>query len=235
MENTPEAAGAAPAPQTEATPTNTNPAPEQAPDMHGFTSEQLADMQKFFQANGGYDKVKSRISNPTPAPAEEQKPVEPAQPTEPEKPAYRAPAGSITPQEFLAQQYFGALSREEKYASIAKEVESGAVLKDMAEFNIHPLNEDGSLNDAMVRKFLDFKAQTVAAKQSSAMPEAGSAPTVDYIPVDGDIKDMRQAMAILQQDSAYRSAGQAGHPSAKQAEEFMRSVLNPNMPKDQKQ
>ena len=55
MENTPEAAGAAPAPQTEATPTNSNPEPAQAPDMHGFTSEQLADMQKFFQANGGYD------------------------------------------------------------------------------------------------------------------------------------------------------------------------------------
>ena len=52
MENTPEAAGAVPAPQTEATPTNYNPEPAQAPDMHGFTSEQLADMQKFFQANG---------------------------------------------------------------------------------------------------------------------------------------------------------------------------------------
>lgn len=239
MENTPEAPVTTEV-KSEATP-NTNPESAQAqgapaaPDMHGFTSEQLADMQKFFQANGGYDKVKSRISNPTPAPVQEQKPIDPESPVEPEKPAYRAPAGSITPQEFLAQQYFGALSREEKYASIAKEVESGAVLKDMAEFNIRPLNEDGSLNDAMVRKFLDFKAQTVAARQSSAMPEAGSAPTVDYIPVDGDIKDMRQAMAILQQDSAYRSAGQAGHPNAKQAEEFMRSALNPNMPKDQKQ
>lgn len=231
MENTPNEAPAAAPAESVATPNNNS----TQPDMYGFTSEQLADMKKFFDNNGGYDKVKSRISNPTPAPVQEQKPVEPERPVEPEKPAYRAPAGSITPQEFLAQQYFGALSREEKYANIAKEVESGAVLRDMAEFNIHPLNEDGSLNDAMVRKFLDFKAQTVAAKQSSAMPEAGSAPTVDYIPVDGDIKDMRQAMAILQQDSAYRSAGQAGHPSAKQAEEFMRSALNPNMPKDQKQ
>lgn len=231
MENTPNEAPAAAPAESVATPNNNS----TQPDMYGFTSEQLADMKKFFDNNGGYDKVKSRISNPTPAPVQEQKPVEPERPIEPEKPAYRAPAGSITPQEFLAQQYFGALSREEKYANIAKEVESGAVLRDMAEFNIHPLNEDGSLNDAMVRKFLDFKAQTVAAKQSSAMPEAGSAPTVDYIPVDGDIKDMRQAMAILQQDSAYRSAGQAGHPSAKQAEEFMRSALNPNMPKDQKQ
>lgn len=227
MENTPEAAGAVPAPQTEATPTNSNPEPVQAPDMHGFTSEQLADMQKFFQANGGYDKVKSRISNPTPAPVQEQKPVEPTQPVEPPKPAYKAPAGSITPQEFLAQQYFGALSHEEKYAAIAKEVESGAVLRDMAAFNIHPMNEDGSINDAMVRRFLDMKAATVAARQPASMPEAGAAPTVDYVPVEGDIRDMQQAMAVLQQDSALRAAGMAGHPSADAAEKFMRETLNP--------
>ena len=227
MENTPEAAGAAPAPQTEATPTNSNPEPAQAPDMHGFTSEQLADMQKFFQANGGYEKVKSRISNPTPAPVQEQKSVEPTQPIEPPKPAYKAPAGSITPQEFLAQQYFGALSHEEKYAAIAKEVESGAVLRDMAAFNIHPMNEDGSINDVMVRRFLDMKAATVAARQPASMPEAGAAPTVDYVPVEGDIRDMQQAMAVLQQDSALRAAGMAGHPSADAAEKFMRETLNP--------
>lgn len=227
MENTPEAAGAAPAPQTEATPTNSNPEPAQVPDMHGFTSEQLADMQKFFQANGGYDKVKSRISNPTPAPVQEQKPVEPTQPAAPAQPAYKAPAGSITPQEFLAQQYFGALSHEEKYAAIAKEVESGAVLRDMAAFNIHPMNEDGSINDVMVRRFLDMKAATVAARQPASMPEASAAPTVDYVPVEGDIRDMQQAMAVLQQDSALRAAGMAGHPSADAAEKFMRETLNP--------
>lgn len=227
MENNPEAAGVAPAPQTEATPTNSNSEPVQAPDMHGFTSDQLADMQKFFQANGGYDKIKSRISNPAPAPVQEQKPVEPVQPAAPAQPAYRAPAGSITPQEFLAQQYFGALSHEEKYAAIAKEVESGAVLRDMAAFNIHPLNEDGSINDTMVRRFLDMKAQTVVAHQSSATPEASSAPTVDYVPVEGDIRDMRQAMAVLQQDSSLRRSGHAGHPAAEAAEKFMREQLNP--------
>lgn len=226
MENTPEAAGAAPAPQTEATPTNSNPEPAQAPDMHGFTSDQLADMQKFFQANGGYDKVKSRISNPAPAP-EPPKPAEPERFTEPEKPAYMPPVGSIRPDEFLAQQYFGALSREDKYAAISKEIESGAVLKDMAAFNIRPLNEDGSINDTMVRRFLDMKAQTVVAHQSSVTPEASNAPTVDYVPVEGDIKDMRQAMAVLQQDSMLKRGGQAGHPAAEAAEKFMREQLNP--------
>lgn len=230
MENTPEAAGVAQAPQTEATPnTNSEPQAPAMPDMHGFTSEQLADMRKFYDANGGYDKVKSRISNPAqaPAPAPAQAPEAAQAPTAPAQPAYKAPAGSITPQEFLAQQYFGALSHEEKYAAIAREVESGAVLKDMAAFNIHPMNEDGSINDVMVRRFLDMKAATVAARQPASMPEASAAPTVDYVPVEGDIKDMAQAMAVLQQDSSLRAAGVAGHPSAEAAEKFMRETLNP--------
>lgn len=237
MDNTPEAAGAAPAPQTEATPINTT--PEQAPaapDMHGFTSDQLADMKRFFESQGGYEKVKSRISNPqnysepkveqnvlnTPAPNDvSQQPVQ-AQ----EQPTYQAPAGSITPQEFLAQQYFGALAREEKYASIAKEVESGAVLKDMAALNIRPINQDGSINDTMVRRYLDLKAQTVVAKQTSAVPEASAAPTVEYAPFDDNNMDMNSAMAVLQQDSMLRSRGLAGNPQAAKAEEFMKKVLN---------
>ena len=74
MENAPEAPAEAPkAPESEATP-NTNQEQQAAPDMHGFTSDQLAEMQKFFEANGGFDKIKSRISNPEP------KVEQPAQP-----------------------------------------------------------------------------------------------------------------------------------------------------------
>ena len=226
MENAPEAPAEAPkAPESEATPTNTNPEPAQAPDMHGFTSEQLADMQKFFQANGGYDKVKSRISNPTPAPAEEQKPVEPAQPVQPrvEEPVYRAPAGSITAEEFLAKQYFGSLAQEEKYASISNEIANGDVLKEMASFNIQPLNRDGSINDQMVRRYLDLKAQTVPAKQSGANPEASAAPTVDYIPVGEKIDNINQAYDIIRQDASLKSRGMAGHPEVAKAEEFIKN------------
>ena len=241
MENTPEAAGVAQAPQTEATPTNSNPEPAQAPaqmpDMHGFTSDQLADMKKFFEANGGFDKIKARISNPepihkidqTPAQAIDQTPTQVVQPqAQPGQPAtYRAPEGSITAQEFLAQQYFSSLANDPKYEAIADDVRSGAILKDMAAFNIRPLNQDGSINDTMVRRYLDLKAQTVVAKQTSTTPEAGAAPTVDYAPYNENGMDMKQAMAILQQDSALRARGMGGHPNAAQAEEFMKKTLNP--------
>lgn len=231
MENTPEAP-VTPEVKSEATPnTNTeqttSPAPA-APDMHGFTSDQLADMKKFFEANGGFDKIKAKISNPepkveqnvlnTPAPkVEEQAPAQPA---------YKAPVGSITREEFLAKQYFSSLAKEEKYASIAKDVESGTLLDEMVAFNIKPINPDGSINDAMVRRYLDLKAQTVVAKQTSTTPEASAAPTVEYAPYDEKTLTMQQAVAILQQDSALKAHGQGGHPNAQQAEEFMKKILN---------
>lgn len=244
MENTPEAAGAAQAPQTEATPIiNSTPAPAQiqtsapvAPDMHGFTSDQLADMKKFFDSQGGYEKVKSRISNPQNYSESAQKPNLDAtqalqnqqeQMKAPTQPAYHAPLGSITRDEFVAQEYAQALSRDPAFASISEEIANGAFLKDMAKLNIRLVNQDGSLNDGQVREYLRLKAATVAAKQTQVTPEASAAPTVDYAPYDENNMDMQKAMAILQQDSALREQGQAGHPHSQDAEAFMKKLLNP--------
>lgn len=230
MENTPEAP-VTPEVKSEATP-NTNPEPAKAqeapaaPDMHGFTSEQLADMQKFFQANGGYDKVKSRISNPTPASVQEQKPVEPARPAEPAAAPYMPPDGAITQQEIFAKTYFDSLASQEKYAGISKEISSGAVLKEMAELGIRVMNPDGSINAGTVTKYLDRIAQTVPAKQSGAEPEASAAPTVDYVPVGENIKTADEARQVIMQDTQLRARGMAGHPAAQKAEEFLRNLLS---------
>lgn len=235
MADTPNEAPAAPA-ESVATP-NTNPtqpqdtqtqAPSQ-PDMHGFTSEQLADMKKFFDNNGGFDAIKSKISNPAPAPApaEEQKPVEPAQPVSaPQEPEYKAPAGSITRDEYFTKRYFLDLAGEEKYAGIAKEIASGEVLKEMASLGIRAVNQDGSINASVVNEFLDLKAKTVPAKQSGAEPEAAAAPTVDYIPVGDGIKSMEEARAIIMQDMELKRSGQAGHPNVKMAEDYLRDSLS---------
>lgn len=230
MENSPEAP-VTPEVKSEATP-NTNPEPAKAqeapaaPDMHGFTSEQLADMQKFFQANGGYDKVKSRISNPTPASVQEQKPVEPARPAEPAVAQYMPPEGAITQQEIFAKTYFDSLASQEKYAGISKEISSGAVLKEMAELGIQVMNPDGSINAGTVTKYLDRIAKTVPAKQSGAEPEASAAPTVDYVPVGENIKTADEARQVIMQDTQLRARGMAGHPAAQKAEEFLRNLLS---------
>ena len=235
MADTPtEAAAPAPAGETVATPTNTNTEPAKAPetnsvDLHGFTQEDLAGMRTFIDNNGGWDKIKSRISNPE-KPVE--KPVENSQ-TEPQKteehtshtqtePAYKAPQGAITAQEFLAQQYFKALAGEEKYAPIAKGIENGDYLKEMAAFGINALNQDGSINDQKVRMYLDLKAQTVPAKPTGTEPDASAAPTVSYVNVGDKIENIDQAYQVIMQPN---------HPKSKEAEEFIKNHLNPNSDK----
>ena len=245
MDNTPnEAAGAAPAPQTEATP-NTNqtpaeaPATPAAPDMHGFTSDQLADMKKFFEANGGFDKVKARISNPEPA----QKPAadlnaapalnqqqnamqaQPAQPVQPVQPQYKAPEGSMSTSEYIAKQYFEGFANDPKYKEVFSGRTSEDLLKEMAGFNVFLTNMDGSINDGGVRRYLNMKAETIAAHQSPVTPSESAAPTVDYVPVGDSIRNISEARAVIMQDSELRRYGQAGHPKIQMAEEFLKKAL----------
>lgn len=230
MENSPEAP-VAPEVKSEATP-NTNPEPAKAqeapaaPDMHGFTSEQLADMQKFFQANGGYEKVKSKISNPTPVQPQEQKPAEPAQPmAAPQEQEYKAPAGAINQNDWFVKDYFEKLA-DRRYNNISDYIYSGKVLTDMAELGIQYLLPNGAIDADKVNKFLTMKSETAPAKQSGAVPEAAAAPTVDYVPVGDDIKSIEEARAVIMQDAQLKRSGQAGHPSVQKAEEYLRNALS---------
>lgn len=232
-----DAAGEAPqAPQTEQTPTQTNNEPAQAPapNLYGFTEEQLKEMSDFYTANGGYEKgfkrVKSAISNPQPSEKPAQKPVEASQsssePQKAEEPTShtegapeppKTPQGAITAQEFLAEQYFKSLAGEEKYAPISEGIRNGDYLKEMAAFGIKALNQDGSINDQKVRMYLDLKAQTVPAKPTETEPNASTAPTVDYVSVGEKIESL---------DQAYQVIMQSGHPRSKDAEEFIKNNLN---------
>jgi len=205
------------APESEA-PQTTNQEPAPAPDMHGFTSEQLAEMDKFFKANGGFEKVKSKISNPerpVEAPTESQKTEPTSQPKE--ETTFQTPQGAITASEFLAEQYFKSLADEKKYETIADGIRNGDYLKEMAAFGIQALNQDGSINDQKVRMYLDLKAQTVPAKPTETEPNASSAPTVDYITVGDKIDNIDQAYQVIMQPN---------HPRTKDAEEFIKNSLN---------
>ena len=232
MADTPnEAPAPAPTGESVATPntnTNTEPVkPVETPDMHGFTSEQLADMKKFFDNNGGFDGVKAKISNPektapkTPeVPQTTSEPKNDNQPTphtEQTPETFKTPQGAITASEFLAQQYFKSLAGEEKYAPIAKGIENGDYLKEMAAFGINALNQDGSINDQKVRMYLDLKAQTVPAKPTESEPNASAAPTVTYTEVGDQITDINQAYKVLMEKN---------HPKSQMAEEYIKNYLN---------
>lgn len=239
MDNTPnEAPAAAPAAESVATP-NTNENTSQAPampDMHGFTSEQLADMKKFFDNNGGFDKIKARISNPEPKPVEQpaqpvqqQAPVQPQQPQQPQQFQQPKPAeGSMSVNEYIAKQYFEGFSKDPKYKQVFDGKKSAELIKEMAGFNVYLTNLDGTINDDGVRKYLDMKAETIASHQTQITPEASAAPTVDYVQVGETINNIAEARAVLRQDAQLRASGQAGHPSIEKAREFLKNMLNPS-------
>lgn len=242
MENTPEAA-----PQntgTEAQPTNTNqtetsaPAEQtqtQAPDLHGLTNEQVSEMAKFVEANGGYEKAfktfKDRISNP----AQEQPKTEvkqedqeaPKEPVQAQNTPSKTPAGYMSRDEFLAQQYYNSLANQPEFAPIADKIRSGEVFNEMRKFGIRPMDENGNLNDVQAREFLSLLAKTVPAAPAKT-PEEAAAPTVDYIPVnDGKIENYNQAAQIIAQSSKLTASGQAPHPSLQAAEDYIRNFLAP--------
>ncbi|MEE0888015.1 MAG: hypothetical protein U0L97_02270 [Candidatus Saccharimonadaceae bacterium] len=226
MENNPTAAAEAPkAPETEAAPQNTNPEPAQAPapDMHGFTSDQLADMKKFFDANGGFDKIKSKISNPTPAPEPEKKaeptPQPQAQPVESQQPL---PKGARTNEDLMAEYYFRTLAEKPEYAAISGDIKKGNVLAEMDRLGINYRYPNGAWNDERINEYLKLKAQTVPAKPTAAEPDASAAPTVSYVNVGDKIENIDQAYQVIMQPN---------HPKSKEAEEFIKSHLNPNSDK----
>lgn len=244
MDNTPnEAPAAAPAAESVATP-NTNENTSQAPampDMHGFTSEQLADMKKFFDNNGGFDKIKARISNPEPvqkpvadlnaAPVlnQQQNAMQSQQPQQPQQFQQPKPAeGSMSVNEYIAKQYFEGFSKDPKYKQVFDGKKSVELIKEMAGFNVYLTNLDGTINDDGVRKYLDMKAETIASHQTQITPEASAAPTVDYVQVGETINNIAEARAVLRQDAQLRASGQAGHPSIEKAREFLKNMLNPS-------
>ena len=236
MDNTPnEAPAAAQAAESVATP-NTNENTAQAPampDMHGFTSEELAEMRKFYDNNGGFEKVKARISNPEPksleqtAQAQTQASVQ-QQPVAQSQQPMRTPDGMLSRNDLLMRGYYERLAGEEEYKPIAKEITNGDVLKEMEMLGINPTDSNGFIDDKKIRAFLSIKAKTVPASQANSMPEASPAPTVDYIQVGDTIENMAQSRAVIMQDSQLRASGQAGHPSVAKAEEFLRNALNKN-------
>lgn len=218
MDNNSTAPAEAPlAPESEAKPTNTNPEPVEAPqmpDMHGFTSEQLADIDKFFKANGGFDAIKSKISNPTPAPAPQpQAPAQSAQPVQPVQQPAAQPAkeGFLSQSDLMALQYRQMLTNAPEYAPIHDYIEKGEFIKDMETMGMPITDGSGNINDANIRRFLSLKAQTVPA-QTANMSTASATPTVTYTEVGEKITNRDDAMKVI---------AEAGHPRRAEALEYL--------------
>lgn len=228
-DETPAAPAEAPqAPESVAdTSTNSNPTPApEAPDMHGFTSEDLAGMRTFIDNNGGWDKIKSRISNPTPTPEQpkEQQPEQPQQQVEPQQPQEPAqpPKGYASLQELSVERYFKDLAADPKYANISEQIANGEVLKEMSKMGMNPIDSNYNINIDQLNQFLALKSASVPSKPTSVEPT--TTPTVDYIPMDGEeITSMNQAIDIARQSTQLRAQGLPAHPAEAKALEYLKN------------
>lgn len=228
-EETPAAPAEAPqAPESVAdTSTNSNPTPApEAPDMHGFTSEDLAGMRTFIDNNGGWDKIKSRISNPTSTPEQPQpqQPEQPQQKVEPQQlqePA-QPPKGYASLQELSVERYFKDLAADPKYANISEQISNGEVLKEMAKMGMNPIDANYNINIDQLNQFLALKSASVPTQPTSVEPT--NIPTVDYVPMEGDtITSMNQALDIARQSTMLRAQGMQPHPGEQKALEYLKA------------
>ena len=225
----PEAAPA-PAPEQPAQPAETAPAEGATPNKPYFSDEQLAEMQKFIENNGGYDsawkKMKAGISAPqqkapeqSSQPRSAQQPVQ--QPEAPQNGSQAPKPGTYSLEELAAQQYFDRLAGEEKYASIADEIRQGKVLQGLKDFNINPIT-DGRVNDADIRRYLDLYAASKPATPTSAEPTTSA---VDYVSTatEGKVTSMEEANKIQMQSLQLQAAGQPPHPLEQAAKDFVKA------------
>ena len=233
MENNPTPAGEVQAPQTEAAPiTNLNTPVEapvtqapveapQAPNLHGFTEEQLADMARFYSANGGYERVKSRLSNPQPqAPVNEQ-PSQPSQPVPPVAQPAQPPKGFASLQELSVERYFKDLAANPQYENISEQISNGEVLKEMAAMGMSPIDENYNINVNQVNQFLALKSASVPAKPTST--PVTNTPTADYIEVGENIANKEQALQVMRQSMEAKSRGLPPHPAFKKAQDYLKT------------
>lgn len=228
-ETTPTAPAEAPA--SEATPTtNTQPAeapaekPAEAPapttPVADIPADKIEAFNKFISSNGGFDKAFSKLKTDVSTPAPEAQKVEtPAQPTEPAQFNNRPAEGFLSPNEIAALQYQNMLATDPKYEKITDYVKSDGWLKEMKAMGMKPVDEQGNVNDRVIRQFLDLKASTIAATQPAT--PVTSTPTVDYVEVGDTITDINKAYAVIQQNMQLSAAGKAQHPKTEEAKKFI--------------
>lgn len=243
METNPVAPADASAPESVATPTTTNEEAAPAAPAPNIPADQVEAFNRFVDNLGGFEKgfktFKSVIANgiipknqegvdtllrndpgfiggnavaqPSTSPQQSTEPATQAAPTAPAKPA----EGYLSPTDIAALQYTEMLAK--KYEPIKDYVSGGQYLKDMAEMGMTPVDAQGNMNDAAIRKFLDMKAQTVPA-QSPAAPVT-STPTVDYVQIAENITSMDEALAVIKQNQTL--GGVALHPRTEDAKKFI--------------
>lgn len=199
--------------------------------LHGFTENELESMRKFFDNNGGFEGVKSRLSNPqkyanqqTQLEAQPQTQQPEPQPQPQPQTTNQVPEGYYSQNELGFGRYMSDLANSDKYRPLHDYISGDGgkqLLDDLKSFNIQPMDSQGNINVDGITKFLDLKVQTVPATQDSVEPS--STPTADYIQVGDEIKSFDEAARVISQSHILKAQGKPAHPAYDKALEFLKA------------
>lgn len=215
---------------TEGAPANqpAEPTPEQMAKYLGTTVEGLEKAKKFYENNGGFDKVfearKQEIS--TPKTQQPQQPVQPQDPAQIQQPAaqpQQTPNGLDMDyvEGRLVKEYFKELAANPDYANIADKLVDGTVMEEASKmFGINPI-ANGRINEAQIKHFCDMYSKSMPAVPASA--PMTNTPTVQPMgeQFTGQINSTQDALKVIQENNAMVASGKGEHSKLKEAQEFL--------------
>lgn len=217
----------APPPANDTPPVNqpTEPTPEQIAKYLGTTPENLEKAKKFYENNGGFDRVFGERKVEITTPKSQQPPTTPAnaqpqQPQQPQPQQQQQIEGGLNPQDVIAKAYFMDLANNEKYANIASEIKSGEIFDEFKKMGIVPM-VNGQFNDGQIRNFLDMYSKTKPA--APAQTPMTNTPTVQPKgeTFTGPIQSTQDAIKVIQEHNAMVASGQGEHSKYKEAAQFL--------------
>lgn len=251
MENNPVAPTDAPAPASVAS-TNSNepapasspasgdtavnqpaePTPEQMAKYLGTTVEGLEKAKKFYENNGGFDKVfgerKKEISTPS-----AQQPAQPQAPAQQPQAQQPNPYGRLNPdvvEANMVKSYLAELAAKPEFANISTQLLDGTVMEEAHKaLGIEPIR-NGDVNREQLQYFADMYSKKFPPVPASApqtnIPTASNEPSQ----FTGPITSQADALRVLQESMQMQQAGKGQHPKFEEAKTFLNAGFKSRNP-----
>lgn len=238
--NTNEQTPAAPpvdAPVAQTAPTE--PTAEQIAKYLGTNVEGLEKAKKFYENNGGFDKVfgerKKEITTPqAQQPVQQPAPVVDGQPlTNPQQPSDPNMLNMDVIQGAIVKDFFKDLAAKPEYANIADKLVDGTVMEQASKmFGINPI-ANGQINTKQLTDFADMYSKTMPAAPAQA--PMTNTPIVQPTAAEftGPINSFEDAAKVLQEHNAMVASGRGEHPKFKEVSDFLNAGFKSRHPQEQ--
>lgn len=224
--NSNEQASIAPPPANESSSVNqpAEPTPEQMAKYLGTTVEGLEKAKKFYENNGGFDKVfserKKEITTPqAQQPAAQVTGQEGGQQTQSQQPTSNLSMQNL--EAMAVKDFFKDLAANPEYANIADKLTDGTVMEQASKMFGIQLFANGDVNRTQLTDFAKMYSKTQPAAPANA--PMTNIPTVQPTAAEftGPINSSQDALKVIQEHNAMVAAGKGDHPKYADAQKFL--------------